>query len=97
MSRARAAAGALPAPRKWTEAEIIARHFGGLDQWPVTPDAANNWTQPQIKAIARRMADTGACLWHAMAEMMVWTDCHCADCAPLQRPAVYRAVQGLAR
>ena len=61
--------------------EIIARFWGDLEQWPVAPDGTGNWTRPEILAISGRIQATGACMWHAMAEMMVWTNCHCSPCA----------------
>ena len=59
--------------------EIIVHFFGDLKRWPVEPDG-HNWTQLQIEKIAEHIEKTGDCLWHAMSVVMVWTNCHCADC-----------------
>ena len=68
-----------------TEAQIIARFWGDLKQWPIEPDG-HNFTQAQIKATAAHIAKTGDCLWHAQTVVMNWPVCHCAKCmGPLAR------------
>jgi len=69
----------------WPLERIVATFWGDLERWPKADDGTGNWTQPQILAISGRIQATGACMWHAMAEMMVWTDCHCMDCQKAAR------------
>jgi hypothetical protein len=58
---------------------IIARFFGEIGRWPINGDG-HNWTQPQIRAIAKHMSETGDCLWHAMYVTTGIGPCHCANC-----------------